>query len=81
MLCSHCPVPVKVELYCRESKSESDIASISVHRKSDLMFTLNSDKDQRNKFAFTFAFVQCNFYHCDIVNSITSLIAKSRNLK
>ena len=34
-------------LYWWERKSESDIASKYVHRESKLMFTLNSDKNQR----------------------------------
>ena len=38
---------------------ESDIASRWVHKKSNLMFTLSSDKDQSKKFAFVFALAQC----------------------
>ena len=38
--------------------SESDSASRWVHRESKLVFTLNSDKDQRKKFAFVLAFAQ-----------------------
>ena len=39
---------VKVYLYWCES--ESDVASRLVHRGSNLMFTLRSDKDQRKNF-------------------------------
>ena len=46
---------VRVRLYWYES----DIASRWVHRESNLMFTLSSDKDQRKKFAHAFAFAQC----------------------
>ena len=49
--CKCCPI--RVRLY----SSESDIASRWVHRESNLMFTLSSDKDETKK--FTFAFVQC----------------------
>ena len=33
-------------------ESESEIASRRVHRESNFMFTLKSNKDQRKKFAF-----------------------------
>ena len=32
-----------------------------VHRESDLMFILSSDKDQRKKFAFAFIFAKCKW--------------------
>ena len=40
---------------------ESAIASIWVHRESNLIFILNSEdpRNQRKKFAFVFAFAQC----------------------
>ena len=38
---------LRVSLYC--SESESDIAFRWVHRESNLMFILSSDKDQREK--------------------------------
>ena len=38
---------LRVSLYC--SESESNITSRWVHRESNLMFTLSSDKDQRGK--------------------------------
>ena len=40
----------RVRLYWCESKT--DIASRWIHRESNLMFTLSSDKDQSKKFAF-----------------------------
>ena len=40
---------VRVRLYCGES--ENDIASRSIHRESNLMLTVSSDKDQGRKFA------------------------------
>ena len=45
---------VRIRLYW----GESDITSKWVHRKSNLLFTLSSDKDQRKKIAFAFAFSQ-----------------------
>ena len=48
------PIALKVRLYW--SESESDVAPRAVHRESNLMFTLSSDKDHRKKFTFTFAF-------------------------
>ena len=47
---------LRVRLYWCES--ESDIVSRWVHKESNLMFTLNSDKNQRKEFAFGFAMVQ-----------------------
>ena len=38
--------------------SGSDTASRWVHKESNLMFTLNSDRDQRKKFASGFALAQ-----------------------
>ena len=52
----HC---IRVHLYWRES--ESDIASKWAHRKSNLMFTWSSDKDQRKKITFTFVVAQCKW--------------------
>ena len=43
---------VRVCLYC----SESDIASKWVHRESNLMFTLSSDKDHIKKFVSVYIF-------------------------
>ena len=54
----------RLRVYCHES--ESDIASGWAHKESNLMFTVSSDKDQSEKFAFTcfspfcvFAVAQC----------------------
>ena len=38
-----------LRVHLNKSESESDVASRCVHRKSNLMFALNSDKDQRKK--------------------------------
>ena len=54
----HC---IRVPLYWGESESESDIAFKWTHRKSNLMFTWSSDKDQRKKITFTFVFAQCKW--------------------
>ena len=40
-----------------EGESESDIASKWVHRESNLIFTLSSDKDKKKQFAFA----QCRY--------------------
>ena len=50
---------IKVCLHC--SEIESDIASRWVHGGSYLIFILNSDRDQRTKFAFAFGFSQCKW--------------------
>ena len=39
--------------------NENDIAPRWVHRESNLKFTQSSDKDQRKKIAFAFAFTHC----------------------
>ena len=51
--------PVRVLSYW----GKSDIASKLVHRESNLMFTLSSDKDQRNKLGFAFAHFKRTFRH------------------
>ena len=54
---------VGVRLDLRKSESESDVASRWVHRESNLMFMLNSDKDQRNhRFRLRFLSVSVNPY-------------------
>ena len=50
-----------VRVYLRLCESEIDITSRLVHRKSNLMFTLSSNKGQRKKFAFALAFVRCKW--------------------
>ena len=50
---------IKGSFIMEEKQRESDITSRRVHRESNLTFTLNSDKDQRKKFASVFAFDQC----------------------
>ena len=50
---------LQVCLYWRESESES--VPRWVHRESNLMFTLNSDKIKGKKIAFQFTFAQCKW--------------------
>ena len=45
---------IKVRLYLMR-KSESGIASRSIHIESNLIFTLRSDKDQRKNISFALA--------------------------
>ena len=61
---------LEVPLYWNES--ESDIAFRYDHRDSNLMLTLNSNKDQ-TKFAFVFA--QCNW-----TPTLKNYLTKSRNV-
>ena len=49
---------VRVCLHWCESESEGNITLRWVHRESNLMFTLSSEKDQRQIFAFVFACAQ-----------------------
>ena len=42
-----------------KAKATSLSDGLIKNRESNFMFTFNSDKDQRKKFAFTFAFVKC----------------------
>ena len=57
--------PVNVPRHCHSKfhlqwgESESDVASRWVHRKSNLMFTLSSEK-RTGIFAISIAFAQCN---------------------
>ena len=68
---------LRVCLYC--SESESDIASRWVHRESNLMFTLSSNKDQRKKFVFPFTFAECKWTLS--VNKIASVRRIRRRLR
>ena len=45
--------------YAPHKDSFANIASRCAHRKSNLMFTLYSDKDQRRVFTSSVAFTQC----------------------
>ena len=51
----------RVRLYERES----DTTSRWVQRETNLMFILSSDKDQRKKFAFVFAYCKLNLENAD----------------
>ena len=61
---------VGVRLYWPESESKCDIASRWVHKKSNLMFTFNMDKDQSKNVVFPIAFAQCQLTlkHCNFIH-------------
>ena len=54
----HSNLTLRVRVCLYWSESESNITSRWVHRESNLIFTLSSDKIQRKKFVFAFAFTQ-----------------------
>ena len=71
--------PAGVRLYWHKSGTESNIAFRWLHRKSNIMFILGSDKNLRKKFAFVFPFVQCKwtFTHKMFCNSCELLCFRS----
>ena len=54
-------VAAKSSIILQRKWRRSDVASWSIHRKYNLMFTLSSDKDFRKKFAFAFVSAQCKW--------------------